>query len=566
MADTTVRPGLDQLTAKQREVIALMARGRTNFEIAEAMGVSLEGAKYHVSEILAKLDVSSREEAVAVWQGRRRGLNGGLSRFAAGLANHSLAWKLAGGGAALAVAAVAVVAFAPFAKSGSEGEHLPSTPEEFLQRFEEEMSRDGKVLHLRSAAMLFDGSNEEPTWSHEAWFDFSRDRAHVAFTKDQTYEADVPDRLTQIVLGDVVYGFSNDSPTRYTADEAGVRCLRIAPAAVEQLACGLLSGTPPELHASVDTSAVYLGQAAIALVFTARSSMDGIPPTPGPDGNRPPPSPTFGPGTPQATETTCDVVSRFLVARDTYLPLAYTSQGCGPNTASGLLTRFAVELVDRAPAGAFDPEAMGYTAPEDEEMQALDNPMFGVPLYWLGREFDPGGGLPTLTLFEVDGNRYVPNERPSVMRLGYVAWPLGSADGRVSIEMWPPGAWELFQSRLGGGFPWAACSATEELQVNGATVRIRSARDNAPKSPAVNAQPITPGADPPPTSTPIPTMATCPTGLYDVYLAEVVYNDVTVTINPPVGLISVAGDLGAYDSPETLEALARGLRLRSKGE
>ena len=49
--------------------MSLLAAGRTNFEIAEALGLSLEGAKYHVSEILAKLGVESRGEAVALWSG-----------------------------------------------------------------------------------------------------------------------------------------------------------------------------------------------------------------------------------------------------------------------------------------------------------------------------------------------------------------------------------------------------------------------------------------------------------------------------------------------------------------
>jgi DNA-binding CsgD family transcriptional regulator len=66
-------PARDHLTPRQREVMELIAAGKTNFEIAQHLGVSLEGAKYHVSEILAKLGVDSREEAVAAWQsGERR--------------------------------------------------------------------------------------------------------------------------------------------------------------------------------------------------------------------------------------------------------------------------------------------------------------------------------------------------------------------------------------------------------------------------------------------------------------------------------------------------------------
>ena len=50
-----------ELSDRQREVLRLMERGRTNFEIAQALGITLDGAKYHVSEILAKLDAASRE-------------------------------------------------------------------------------------------------------------------------------------------------------------------------------------------------------------------------------------------------------------------------------------------------------------------------------------------------------------------------------------------------------------------------------------------------------------------------------------------------------------------------
>ncbi len=61
-----------ELSERQREVLGLMADGRTNYEIAQALGLSLEGAKYHVSEILGKLGVDSHEEAVAWWRGDQR--------------------------------------------------------------------------------------------------------------------------------------------------------------------------------------------------------------------------------------------------------------------------------------------------------------------------------------------------------------------------------------------------------------------------------------------------------------------------------------------------------------
>jgi len=58
------KPGID-LTAREKEVLALLVEGLTNPEIAEKLVVSKSTVKFHVSSILNKLQVSSRTEAVA---------------------------------------------------------------------------------------------------------------------------------------------------------------------------------------------------------------------------------------------------------------------------------------------------------------------------------------------------------------------------------------------------------------------------------------------------------------------------------------------------------------------
>jgi two-component system, NarL family, response regulator LiaR len=56
----------DRLTAREREVLALMVKGLTNPEIAERLVVSRATAKAHVSNVLSKLGVSNRAEAVVM--------------------------------------------------------------------------------------------------------------------------------------------------------------------------------------------------------------------------------------------------------------------------------------------------------------------------------------------------------------------------------------------------------------------------------------------------------------------------------------------------------------------
>jgi DNA-binding NarL/FixJ family response regulator len=73
------RPALEPeeeptLTPREHEVLELVAAGRSNQQIAEALYISHKTASVHVSNILRKLEVASRGEAAAV--AYRRGLVG----------------------------------------------------------------------------------------------------------------------------------------------------------------------------------------------------------------------------------------------------------------------------------------------------------------------------------------------------------------------------------------------------------------------------------------------------------------------------------------------------------
>jgi NarL family two-component system response regulator LiaR len=58
-------PGHD-LTERELEVLALMVEGLSNPDIAERLVVSRSTAKFHVSNVLSKLGVASRTEAVSL--------------------------------------------------------------------------------------------------------------------------------------------------------------------------------------------------------------------------------------------------------------------------------------------------------------------------------------------------------------------------------------------------------------------------------------------------------------------------------------------------------------------
>ena len=54
------------LTLRETEVLELLAAGRSNRLIAKSLDISQHTAKFHVAQILAKLDADSRTEAVVV--------------------------------------------------------------------------------------------------------------------------------------------------------------------------------------------------------------------------------------------------------------------------------------------------------------------------------------------------------------------------------------------------------------------------------------------------------------------------------------------------------------------
>lgn len=63
---------IESLTTREREVLAMLADGLSNKEIAARLGISDHTVKFHVGSLLGKLGASTRTEAVTI--GIRQGL------------------------------------------------------------------------------------------------------------------------------------------------------------------------------------------------------------------------------------------------------------------------------------------------------------------------------------------------------------------------------------------------------------------------------------------------------------------------------------------------------------
>jgi DNA-binding CsgD family transcriptional regulator len=122
-----LRRAPDELTERQREVLALLRRGLTNEEIGRELGISTDGAKFHVSQILSKLQLSSRHEAASLPPdaGARRPWWAGALAPLPVLRDLRWDWLAYGAGAAVSIAALlalGVLAWGVFAVRGDDGD------------------------------------------------------------------------------------------------------------------------------------------------------------------------------------------------------------------------------------------------------------------------------------------------------------------------------------------------------------------------------------------------------------------------------------------------------------
>jgi hypothetical protein len=140
-----------------------------------------------------------------------------------------------------------------------------------------------------------------------------------------------------------------------------------------------------------------------------------------------------------AEDTTETVDGREFLDATTALPLAQEEKGSitGDRTAAvHRTTIFAGGFVDVSSIGTdfFDPASLGWHAADPEQDLPTD-----VPVYWLGRTFDPGGGLPALRFVGVEKPRAGgPPVYAAILTYSAADDPAGPA--ALTIQVWTQSA------------------------------------------------------------------------------------------------------------------------------
>lgn len=67
MTTATQRTGFDALSPRERQVVALVAKGKRNAEIGSELGIATKTVKVHMDHIFAKLRMHSRTQVAVAW-------------------------------------------------------------------------------------------------------------------------------------------------------------------------------------------------------------------------------------------------------------------------------------------------------------------------------------------------------------------------------------------------------------------------------------------------------------------------------------------------------------------
>jgi hypothetical protein len=196
----------------------------------------------------------------------------------------------------------------------------------------------------------------------------------------------------------------------------------------------------------------------------------------------------------------------------------------------------ALSLADVQEKWIENPTALPRGANDDREVP-LDDPHLGAPVWWLGRHFSPGHGLPRLTLALSQEKIQQDPGHTIAASIEY------SQNGGITLHLWKPARWKRFKSsKFGRAASWRSPCAEKR------TLRLRRGRAELFGGYS-SRHPFKPA----PLPTPVPIAARhCPTRKRDEFVALVYLPHVVVEVKTA----------GSYESFKGLTALVRGLRPR----
>ncbi|HVD39660.1 MAG TPA: hypothetical protein VNC16_01470 [Solirubrobacterales bacterium] len=198
--------------------------------------------------------------------------------------------------------------------------------------------------------------------------------------------------------------------------------------------------------------------------------------------------------------------------------------------------RVVAELAPRQQAHILEPTP--YTAAERSDAEVgLDNPAIDLPVYWLGRNFRPGHGLPPNRLFRsYFSGEPLPETNEDISEKPY--GPLGVAYENIWLDTWTPATWSVFaDSRVGRAITSWKCTRTRTIPLSEGTATIFAGYKEDFRQ--------------------------CPDEKRKVFTAWVDLGEVRIVVNSPPAWDFIE-TVNPYGSFEGMEAIVRSLRLRPK--
>ena len=538
----------DILTPRQLEVLELLREGLTNEQIADRLGISLDGAEFHVSEILGRLGLSSREEA-AVWRPEERKLWWASGLALLGWPFRELAWSIwaKAAGAAVVVAAVGGLALLVWAvifteereNGPADGGLAQLTVEEAYARVAEAVRRPGFVLYSEVEFSPLGPDGEKlPFYTYRVWTDGAQNAIRVEFKLSPERDSyDLAEEGAFIVRDGFMY--QPDDPGEALRFDYEDFCPGTDSAVLSALLqCNTLTLGEPDAARKprVEWPSRYDGRETLALAFLVEASA-GLE------------ARTF----------------RIHLDSGTLLPLATIVEAEVDGESAALVFEYENEFIpaDNLARDLLDPRSIGYGA-ENEEAR-LDEIAREVPVYWLGTELDlPADLCPSfsedcsLVLARVDPR----GESGAQGELWYET-PQGVTG--IFILLWRAEDWEGFMASASGELltnPRCATRTETALDDRRATVFVLPELlppFATPEPPA----PYTPSTPPVPYATPTPdpedpcahrVLGTDPFLTLSKVIAIIDYGDVVVDVRADI--------TGYHRSVDAVEAVLGGLRRR----